>query len=321
MNFKSITGKLNKTTFKKAGKTALKFVEKNAPAVLGGLAITAMVSAVVTAINHAPECKAELEEALTAADTKKNEKALKERMETGDESTPIVNLTFKEKAPIYLKVCAKHYWKTTVAMIIAIGCVCGSVYVGNSKTKKAALLAVAAEAGLSDWQSVTKDIVGEKKFNEIKNKLIDDKAEATVPASSDEFIETGTGSVRCYFPWYGTWFKGDPMTIRVKFAHFRDQVRDFGQGMCDDLYESVLGIPVDRIPKKAKKEGYHCDPDNSIKYLPEIPDRFPFKNYIIDGKETPVCIIDINEPKTWEQIVFERMPAHERDQLIFRTFG
>lgn len=313
---------LNAQSLKTAGKTAIKFVEKNAPAVCAGVAIAAMVSAVVTAIKHGPACKAELEEALAKADAKKNEKALKERMEDGNESTPIVNLTFKEKAPIYVKVCGKHYLKTFVAMVIAIVCVCASVHIGNKETRKYAILAAAAEASLSDLQNVTKDVVGEKKFNEIKDKLVGDKMEGSIPQNPGDVVETGQGAVLCYEPWYGVWFKGDPMAIRIAFGHFKDGIRDFGNGMMEDFYESVLHIPSDRIPKKAKKEGYHCDPDQNLKYLPSIPDRFKFNNFIIDGKETPVCIIGINEePKSYEQMIFDKLPSHERDQLLFRVFG
>ena len=313
---------LNAQSLKAAGKTAIKFVEKNAPAVLGGVAIAAMASAVWTAIKHGPECKAELEDALLEADKKKNEQALKECMEDGNESTPIVNLTFKEKAPIYLKVCGKHYWKTFVAMVVAVTCVCASVHVGNKETKKYAVLAAAAEASSGAFMNATKDVVGEKKFNEIKDKIIGDKMEGSLPTTEGDVVETGKGSVLCYEPWYGCWFKGDPMAIRIEFGHFKDNIRDFGNGMMDDFYEKVLHIPSDRIPKKAKQEGYHCDPDQNLKYLPTIPDRFKFNNFIIDGKETPVCVIGINEePKSYSQLVFDKLPSHERDQLLFRVFG
>ena len=313
---------LNAQSLKAVGKGAVKFVEKNAPAVCAGVAIAAMVSAVVTAIKHGPACKAELEEALAAADAKKNEKALKERMEDGNESTPIVNLTFKEKAPIYVKVCGKHYLKTFVAMVIAIVCVCASVHISNKETQKYAILAAAAVRSKNELQDAAKAVVGEKKFDEIKSKLVGDQMEASVPQNPGDVVETGQGTVMCYEPWYGVWFKGDPMAIRIAFSHFKDNIRDFGNGMMEDFYESVLHIPSDRIPKKASKEGYHCDPDQNLKYLPSIPDRFKFSNFIIDGKETPVCIIGITEePKSYEQLIFDKLPSHEKDQLLFRVFG
>ena len=313
---------INKETVTLAAKTACKFVEKNAPAVCAGVAIAAMLSAVVTSIRHGAECKKELEEALLEADKKKNAEALKERMEQGTETKPIVNLTFKEKAPIYVRICGKHYWKTVVSMIIAIVCVTASVHIGNKQTKKYAILAAAAEAASGDLMNVTKEVVGEKKFNEIKDRLVGDKMAATLPQNEEEIVETGAGAVRCYEPWYGVWFKGDPMSIRIAFSHYKDNIRDFGSAMMDDFYEQVLHIPADRIPRKAKEEGYHCDPDQNLKYLPSIPDKFTFKNFIIDGKETPVCVIQINEePKSYAQLVFDKLPSHERDQLLFRVFG
>lgn len=310
---------INKTTIKTAAKTAGKTIEKNAPAICAGIAIAAMVSAVVTAIKYAPICKQELEDAITEADAKKNEKALRERMESGDESTPIVNLNFKEKLPIYIRVCGKRYWKTFVAMIIAIVCVTASVHLGNKETKKYAILAAAAETSLSESLRTTESIVGEKKFNEIKNKILDDKVESSVPQGEGDIIETGHGTVLCFDKWYGLWFRSDPTLIHRAYASMVKDIVNVYDISAHEWFADYLHIPENRIPKKAEREGWHIDPENGIKYLPELPEELPFKGYTVDGRETPVCIVDINEPKSIDRLVWEKLPAHERDQMIFRV--
>ena len=60
--------KLNSTTLKSFAKSAGKFIEKNAPAILAGLGVAGMIGAVVSAASAGGEVK----EALEKAEIKKN---------------------------------------------------------------------------------------------------------------------------------------------------------------------------------------------------------------------------------------------------------
>lgn len=285
--------KLNVSTLKSIGKASIKFVEKKAPVIAAGAGIAAMVSAVFAAIKAAPEAK----EAIYMAENKKNEQALKERIQDGDDSAPIVPLTWKEKLPIY----AKHYWKTVLLMLLSATCAVGSVYFGNKQIRAMAVIAAAAESNLSNLEDVTKAVVGDKKYEQIKDKLVDVKLDENAP--DEKFIaDTKTGKTLCYEYWYGTYFWAGIPAVKTAIANYRMDFSHSKQVYMCDLYE-YLGIDDDFTPEIAKIEGHFSDPEEAIE---NEPDWEPSSKIVkLNGVDTPCYVIKMNRPRVYDDLFNE----------------
>lgn len=297
--------KLNKATLKAFGKSAGKFIEKNAPALLAGLGVAGMIGAVVSAA----AAGAEVKEALEKAEIKKNEKALKERMETGKDDTPIEPLNWKERGFVY----AKYYLKTVLWMLLAIGGVCGSVYCGNRKIKMYEVLAAAAGTNLIDFEEATKKVVGEKKFEQIKNQMLEDDMQKNPP--SEEIIHnTGRGNTLMYEPWFRTYFRSDIESVRSTAGTITAQTAKGGDMRMDEIYEA-LGIDKHKDVEDfladvndgvyhnlLQMHGYFCKPDEGIYHLPELKLPARVKSVTLNGKEEPCYIVDFGKPMSIDDL-------------------
>lgn len=307
--------KLNPQTMKNALKAGAKFMEKNAPAICAGVAIAGLFGSVVAAIKAGPEVK----EALEQAEIKKNEQALKERMEDGNDETPIVDLTVKEKLPIYVK----YFWKTGVLMLVSAGCMIASVRFGNKQIRTLAVLAAAAESNLASFEDAAKVVVGDKKFEQIKGQILDKNLEDNPPKA--EFVtETGKGDTLCFEPYFKRYFK---MSIENADRIGQDLViryHENGELTFDEIYEAY-GIlkPLDlesRVKLKLgddgenydilfENTGYFKDPDglytSVMKYQPRSG------TTELNGEKTTCYMIAFSKPISRSE--FE-------NKLIERTF-
>jgi hypothetical protein len=297
--------KLNSTTIKSFAKSAGKFIEKNAPAILAGLGVAGMIGAVVSAASAGGEVK----EALEKAEIKKNEKALEERMATGDDSTPIESLTWKEKGLVY----AKYYWKAVLLALVSAAATCGSVYCGNRKIKMYEVLAAAASTNLIDFEEATKKVVGEKKFNEIKNKVLEDDL-AKNPPSEEIVHNTGRGNTLMYEPWFRTYFRSDIENVRALAGDIATECATEHEIYMGDIYRK-LGIDTDKDIEELIKDmnrgvyhslidshGYFCDPEEGIYHLPQLKLPAPVKSVVLNGKEEPCYVVDFGKPMSIDDL-------------------
>lgn len=288
----NITG----STVKSMLKNGAKFVEKKAPAICAGLAIAGLVGAIVSAVKAGPELK----EALEEAHIKKNEKALRERQE-GDDTTPIEDLKLKEKAPIY----ARYLWKPVALGALSTTFMVASVCFGNKQIKTLTVLAAAAESNLISFEGAVKDVVGEKKFDEIKRKVLDN-----APDPQEEFIiETGQGNTLCYEPWFRTYFR---MSIEAAKSIAKDLELSYHKGgelTFDEIYERYHLSKAPNIEEMIKRfsegkededllsdHGYFSDPEGEFNYPPSFE---PYsKEVLLNGKEETCYVIAFNRPKS-----------------------
>lgn len=288
--------KVNLSNVKAFAKTAVKYAERKAPVIAAGAAITLMAKAVWEGVKAAPEAK----EAIFAAENKKNEQALVERLQNGDDSTPIVPLTWKEKCPIY----AKHYWKTVLCMLLSASAMCASVYFSNRKIKALAVIAAAAESNIDSLEKAVADVVGEKKVKEIKDKLIDNKIEEIGDVSSTQIIKTGNGDTLCLEYWYGTYFESSIPSVKTAIADYELEYARNNQVFMDDLYHGFC-IPDNCIPGSAGKEGHFADPDEGITYPPEI--EVSSKLVRFNGEERTCYVIKTKRPRIYDDLFNEAM--------------
>lgn len=286
--------KLSMSTVKSVAKTSWKFVEKNAPAIAAGAAIATMIGAVWQAIKEAPKCK----EALEEAEILKNEQALKERMEDGNDETPIVKLTWAEKASIYVK----HYWKVILLVLLSAGGMIVSVTSGNHKIRAMAVIAAAAEANADNLEKAAKEVVGDKKFAQIRDKVLDNQTEATELTDKDVF-NTGNGKELILEPWFGQYFYSTISAADAAVNSFKSAYLSDTEAMMDEFYR-MNGFPSDRIPKCAEDMGYFYDVDEQVEYPPKFQPSS--KLVTLNGVKTTVYVVDLGRPRTRDDLVNEQ---------------
>lgn len=297
--------KLNAKTLKTFAKSAGKFIEKNAPAILAGIGVAGMIGAVVSAASAGGEVR----EALERAELKKNEKAFEERMTTGNDDTPIIPLTWKERGLVY----AKYYWKAVLLALVSAAATCGSVYCGNKKIKALAVIAAAAESNLIDFEEAAKKVVGEKKLEQIKNQVLEDDL-AKNPPSEEIIHNTGRGNTLMYEPWFRTYFRSDIESVRSLAGDITSHAAKSGDIRMDEIYEA-LGIDTHKELEELVEDmndgiyhnllqmyGYFCKPDEGIYHLPEFKKPAKVKSVNLNGKEEPCYIVDFGKPMSIEDL-------------------
>lgn len=300
MNFK-----LNGATLKGVAKTTGKFIEKNAPAIAAGAALASMVLAVVTAIKAGPKVAKALEE----AEIKKNEQALAERIQEGKDSTPIENLTWKDKGLVY----AKYYWKTVLLMLLSAACMVGSVHFGNKKLGAMAVVAAAAESNLDQIEGAVKTAVGEKKFDEIKGQLLDKQVEEHPPLRDAFIATTHNGDQLCYEPIFATYYWSSIEAVDRAYLDYREMYLNTSQTTMEDLY-NLLQIPKAYWPTEIDKVGHFRDEAEGLDFPPNPKPRTTYVT--LNGQKRTVYIMDMERPRSYDDVLNEQIAKHS-----FRSWG
>lgn len=143
---------------RKAGKT----ISKHSPAILTTVAVIGTVTTTICA------CK----------DTLKAHKILEEKRLNDEE------LTAKE----VVKSCWKCYIPTAISLTTTVACTIGANKAAGKKTALAFTAYKGAETALLDYQGKVKEVLGEKKEKEIRDKITEDKIAKNPPTSSNVVV-------------------------------------------------------------------------------------------------------------------------------------
>lgn len=142
--------------------------DKHSPAILTGLGITGMVVSVIFSVKATPKAVASIE---------------KKKKELGKE-----NLTIGET----IKATWKHYIPTAVTIVGSAACVLG---VQSVNARRSAALAAAyslSETALQEYQDKVKNVIGERKENDIRSGIERDKIAAD-PPRAERIVIVGRG--------------------------------------------------------------------------------------------------------------------------------
>lgn len=284
--------KLNGQMVKGFIKTTGKFVEHHAPAIAASIAIACTIGAVYKAIKAGPEVQKALEE----AEIKKNEQALKERMEDGNDDTPIEELTRKER----LKIKAKYYWPSILLAVLSSACMIGSVYFGNRKIKALTLLCAAAETSMTTIESTAREVIGDKKVDAIKDKILDKKL-GDNPPTEENIVNTGNGNLLCYEPWFGLYFRSSIEACNTAYTELCKLATETEEVHMNDFH-FLLGIPQEA--SLAKEVGWFTDPDSGKFEFPKYKSETKTIKY--NGVEEPLYIAKLSRPKSWAELEGEK---------------
>ena len=134
-----------------------------------------------------------------------------------------------------IKVAAKAYAITAVSAAISIGCLIAShkINANAMATVSAALAAKTVDA--KKFAEKTKEIVGEKKYNEIEEKLVEDKMNANPPMT----VITGVGEQLFYDSWNDRYFLSDMETVRKGVNDAVAELQNSHQLSMNEFFEFI----------------------------------------------------------------------------------
>lgn len=215
--------------FAKIMKKVTDFQEKNAPAILAGVAVVGLIVTAVSAYKAGQkmlDIKAKHIDELN----KNKEKPIKEKKET------IVKIA-KEVAPVMAP--------TVVLGAASIGCILGS---HSASRRRIAALSAAysiSETALKDLEGKMSDILGEKKTREIKDSISKDKLSKGEKPKENQVIITGNGEVLCKDSYSGRFFMSSAEKIGRAINWASNEARVCMYVSLNEFYDQ-LDIP--RIP-------------------------------------------------------------------------
>jgi hypothetical protein len=213
---------LNKTDIRKFFNGAKVSMEKNAPAILIGLAILSGGTAVVLAVKDTPKALKRIED---------------KKQETGvDKLTPLETV----------KATWTCYVPTALAFTFAAGCAVGSQSI---HAKRHAALATAykiSETALVEYRDKVVETIGEKKEQAVRDKVAQEQIDKT-PLVPDEVIYTGKGTSLFLDPLSKRYFISDKQILHAAENKINKRMM---QGFCgsaslNDFFSEIGLEPVD----------------------------------------------------------------------------
>ena len=171
----------------------------------------------------------------------------------------------KEKKITDKKEIVKECWKLYIPTAISLGLTIASAILSNrAASKKMKILAAAyslSEAALNEWKSTTKEMVGDKKFQEVKEQVAVNKMkkmEKSETKNTDAPIIVGDGKIPCSDAFPGRCFM-------TKTPNIERAVNDLNKRMIQEMYISLnelyyeIGLPPvkqgDRLGWNLSREG------------------------------------------------------------------
>lgn len=112
-----------------------------------------------------------------------------------------------------IKVVAKSYWRTAVIGVVSICCIIASNRISASQLATVGAAYAASENKRKEFMQKATEVVGEKKVNEIKDKVVEEKMTKAVE-NPTTIVNMGVGEQLFYFAWDGRVFSSDIETVR-----------------------------------------------------------------------------------------------------------
>lgn len=213
---------MNKTDISKFFKGVKVSMEKNAPAILVGLAILGGGTAVVLAVKDTP-------------------KALK-RIEAKKQETGVDKLTPLET----VKVTWSCYVPTALAFTFAAGCAVGS---HSTHARRHAALATAykiSETALVEYRDKVVETIGEKKEQNVRDKVAQEQLDK-MPLAPEEVIYTGKGTSLFLDPLSRRYFISDKQILHAAENKINKRMMQTicGTASLNEFFSEIGLEPVD----------------------------------------------------------------------------
>lgn len=227
---------LNKGSMKAVTKGVSEGVKKNAPSILSGVAVAGLVTTVILAVKATPKANEILEE------RKKELEELAKKKESDDISKEEIR---KERIKVEVNTAAALTPIVGPAVIsgFATGaCIIGANYINLRRLADISAMYEITNDAYLRYKKKTKDVIGEKKSEEIDKKVMTDRARECYEENPEIIFSTGKGEILCFDCVSGRYFRSSKNAIEsaanaINSAVFCDMFVSL-----NEFYYS-LGIP------------------------------------------------------------------------------
>ena len=283
-----------KVNFKQSWLSLIRLTEAHKPEVLTGFGVSLMAVAVPLAVVATVKTCKKVEE-------KKNEIAKDIQTQNNDIDVP-VDLDSVEVPP---KEVIKLGWKYYIPSILALGtgaaCAVMSTKEGLKRTAAMAAAYQLSETALNEYRNATKEVVGEKKETEIKQKIMRDRMELLTDEDGHivNVYDTRDGTTLCFDYWNGRYFYSDIDYIKsqinnVNQTMLRESMAFDGYATLNDVYLAI------GLPQAGNGESFmwRVDKEGLIELSPT--------SLLVDDR--PCWVLNFKTPPHW-------VPAWARDRM------
>lgn len=243
---------MNATGIKAIAYNAKTIISENSPVILTGLGTVGVITTVIFAVKATPKAINLLDQAASAKYLEEGDQDDGYLDYLGNSDWPQIEVTpyFNVLTPTeILKATWKAYLPTVIIGGLSIACFIGSTKVSSVRNAALASAYSIADKTLRDYQSKVIDIIGDKKNQEIRDKVsekhIQELDDVPNPGSS-VIIPVGNGKILCRDGITNQYFMSDIETVRTAMNDFNhDIISDFTMTLND--WYTDLGLPTVEI--------------------------------------------------------------------------
>lgn len=221
------------------------FLNKNTPAILTGLSVAGVISAVGLAIKATPEAHREIQDA---------------RSELGEDLTPVDKV----------RLVWRHYVPTGAVVVLTVGTIIGAQSISHRRQAMIMSAYALTETSFREYQTKVRDELGEKKEDEIRDKIAQDHI-MDVPMVNSQVIVTGNGDVTCFDSLSGRYFTSSMETIRQSVNDINEQCLNQENASQNEFYDKIGLSGV----KFGEDQGWRVDHLMKLHYTSELHDGKP----------------------------------------------
>lgn len=232
-----------KFDLKKTCRNVMRSYDSHKPEVLTGVGVGLMLLAIPLSVVATIKANKKIEE-------KKNEIAQKIQAESEDLDTPVD----KDSIEIPTKEIVKSTWMYYIPSVVAAGvgafCNVSSTKEGLKRTATMAAAYQLSESAFNELRQATKEVVGEKKENDIEKQLIKERMDKVRDPNGQiqNVYDTRDGNQLCFDYWSGRYFYSDVEYIKSRINLLNENMVRESQAFDDafitvnDLYRTI-GLP------------------------------------------------------------------------------
>lgn len=212
---------MNKKGISNFIKTVGNKLSEHSPEILTGIGITGLLSTTVLAVKATPK-------ALRLIDEKKEEY----------DTDELTNMEV-------IKTCWKCYIPAAVTASVSVACIIGANTVNSKRNAVLATAYKLSESAFSEYKEKVIETIGEKKEEEVRDKIAKDRIERN-PVNNNEVIITGKGDVLCYDVVSGRYFKSDVDKIRKAENTLNKKLMNDMYCSLNEFYD-LIGLPFTQM--------------------------------------------------------------------------
>ncbi|MBP5595636.1 MAG: hypothetical protein J6Y02_09665 [Pseudobutyrivibrio sp.] len=265
-----------KVPIKEMWKGLTGFVNNNSSTILTVIAVSGVFATAAAAIKMTPKATEILEN---------RKRSMEDLNEDKDEMS---DEEYKEaRKQIYIsfaKDMAKVSWPVVLSAGITVTSIIGAHKIDTRKRAALAATLSITESKFKDYREKTKEVLGEKKEQKLRDDICKDKVKST---PTDNVIDTGKGDVLCLDAVSGRYFKCNADFIRNRVNFLNNKLLSEMWISLNELY-SELNLPSIRVGEDI---GWNINKDGLIEV--------DFSSQLTED-DRPVLVLDYTVEPRWD---------------------